>query len=78
MKGNKMFGEQSINGWYINPDPYSRNKYQGDGHSFRVNLCPSCKKAYEYFHLHGQGTILIYHRDFPTYKINREVCRNCG
>ena len=73
-----MFGEQSINGWYVNPDPYDRNKYQISDHILRVNLCPSCKRAYEYFHLHGQGTVLVYHQDFPTYKINREVCRNCG
>ena len=73
-----MFGEQSINGWYINPSPYERNQYQEGESVFRVNFCPSCEKSYEYFYLHGYGTAMIYHGEFPTYKIKREVCRNCG
>ena len=72
-----MYSEDSINGWHINPDPYDRNNKR-KGNEFRVNFCTSCNKAYEYYYLSGCGSRLIYHEDFPVYKIKRKVCRNCG
>ena len=74
-----MFNENSINGWCVSTDPlqYERN-IKKQYNDFRVNFCTSCEKAYEYYHRFGCGSILIYHDDFPTYKIERKVCGNCG
>jgi len=74
-----MYTEDSINGWYVNTEPiqYDRN-IKKQYNDFRVKYCTSCEKSYEYYHLFGRGSILIYHDEFPTYKIERKVCGNCG
>ena len=74
-----MYNEDSINGWCINTEPlqYERNIIK-NYNDFRIKFCTSCERIYEYYHLWRVGMTIIYHDDFPTYKIKRKVCCNCG
>jgi hypothetical protein len=75
--------KETPHSWLINKDPYDKNKYKdkkmkADSNSFRVYLCPLCKRVHENTYYNGEGRRTIFHKDFPTYKMTREVCTDCG
>tara|TARA_Y100001951_G_C11167077_1_gene198085 strand:- start:298 stop:540 length:243 start_codon:yes stop_codon:yes gene_type:complete len=78
-----MKTEWTENEWMIFKDPYDKNKYRrkkafGGKNSFRVHLCPTCNRVHEDTYLNGEGRKTVYHEDFPTYRMKREVCTDCG
>ena len=75
--------KETVNSWLISNDPYDKNKYSkrktsSSGSSFRVYLCPICYRVYEDTAFNGEGKRLVFHKDFPTYKMERHTCTDCG
>ena len=60
---------------YMPPSRWARPKPKCQ---FPVRLCTSCNKTWEYsYDMNHRKTILVYHRDFPTYGLKRTECSNC-
>tara|TARA_Y100000310_G_scaffold308917_1_gene352504 strand:+ start:272 stop:490 length:219 start_codon:yes stop_codon:yes gene_type:complete len=69
----------------ISTDPYDRNKFKrakhrnNGGTAFNVYLCPACSRVHEDAYSNGEGRRrTVYHEDFPTYKLKRISCVECG
>ena len=75
--------KETVNSWLISNDPYDKNKYNkrkldSSGSSFKVCLCTICYRVYEDISFNGEGKRIVFHQDFPTYKMKRETCPDCG
>ena len=44
---------------------------------FPVRLCNKCNKVWEKPLRHTRFLKIVYHEDFPTYGLTREVCNEC-
>ena len=44
---------------------------------FPVRYCRTCYKVWEVPLVHTREKELVYHEDFPTYKLKREICYAC-
>ena len=76
--------EQSINGWWVKTSPYDCKDYKytplsevNNSYTFKVYLCPNCKKAYETVWEYGAGNQTYFYEDFPTIGLHREECKHC-
>ena len=77
--------EQSINGWYIPLSPYEGRDYKfkplseyNNSYTFKVYLCPDCKRAHETVWEYGAGNQTYFYDDFPTIGLHRKECIYCN
>ena len=77
--------EHMINGWWVSSDPYDCRDYKytpltefNNSYSFKVYLCPNCKRAHETVWEYGVGNYLYYYDDFPTLGLRRMECKFCN
>ena len=76
--------KETPNSWVISTDPYDRNKFKrakhrnNGGNAFNVHLCPKCSRVHEDIYFNGEGRKTVFHEGFPTYKLKRIDCVECG